>query len=331
MSRYGQIADEGATFFDPEGKRTGLIWFSEAEIRDGQNHIAGRRLFAVYQGIGNGTQGLSFVSPAILWDLKPLNEKEHTQITEPEEAVADTDTIISFIIRDGVEKYRGELLERRQRDAEIKRKYGIRSLDSMILDSDAKISDYETRRMKGETIPEATIQNEVRRKEDLERKRERLTKEVEAEIHLYPTEPKIIGAVRVLPRKTTDDMVADEEVEQIGMKVTMEYEKKSGRIPKDIHLENLGYDIRSTDQAGNYRYIEVKARAKEGAIALTPNEWLMAQRLKEEYWLYAIMNAAKRPEIYLIQNPAMHLKPKKEISIVRYIVKDWKDKSERAK
>ncbi|MGQ9571425.1 MAG: DUF3883 domain-containing protein, partial [Thermodesulfovibrionales bacterium] len=67
---------------------------------------------------------------------------------------------------------------------------------------------------------------------------------------------------------------------------------------------------------------------REGSIALTPNEWLMAQRLKDEYWLYIVTNASTNPELYLIQNPASKLSPDKEIDIVRYIVKDWKDKAE---
>ena len=40
---------------------------------------------------------------------------------------------------------------------------------------------------------------------------------------------------------------------------------------------NLGYDIRSEDDQGNVRYIEVKARACTGAITLTANEWFMAR------------------------------------------------------
>jgi hypothetical protein len=138
----------------------------------------------------------------------------------------------------------------------------------MVLDSEAKISDYETRRMKGENIPEATIQNEIRKKEDLDRKRQSLIKEIEAEIHLYPTEPKIIGAVRVLPGKAPKEMIPDEDIERIGMDFTLRYEETQGRKPEDVHLENLGYDIRSKDQTASFRYIEVKARAKEGAIAL---------------------------------------------------------------
>ncbi|WP_176233468.1 helicase-related protein [Candidatus Hakubella thermalkaliphila] len=326
LSRYDRIAGEGATFLDPAGKKDGIIWFFEGKIKDGKNITAGKRLFAVYQEISE--QALSFVNPAILWDFKPLN-KEQSQASELSR-LTDADTIKSFVVTQGLGNYKKELLERRQRDAGIKKKYGIRSLESMILDSDAKISDYETRRMKGENIPEATIQNEVRRREDLERKKQRLLKEIEAEVHLYATEPTIIGAVRVLPGKMQGEMIADEEIEQVGMEVALEYEKRQGREPEDVHLENLGYDIRSRDEMENYRYIEVKARAREGAVALTPNEWLMAKRLKEEYWLYVIVNTATHPELYVIQNPATHLKPEEEVSIVRYIVKDWKNKSERA-
>jgi hypothetical protein len=382
LARFDSVAEEGATFIDTEGKRDGILWFFQAEIKDGKNEIVGKRLFTVYQECKNtensrqytgevGDKSLysescmlySFVNPAILWDLKPLkskdteNSRQNTEGGEshslyPESCILysdlDMNTIISFVISNGLENYKKELLERRLRDAEIKRKYGIRSLESMILDSDAKISDYETRRVKGENIPEATIQNEVRKKEDLERKKQRLLKEIDAEVHLYPTEPKIIGGVRIIPGKVRGEMIADdlsalmaqaEEIEQIGMDVTMEYERRKGRIPEDVHLENLGYDIRSKDlpasagQAGEikYRYIEVKARAREGAVALTPNEWLMAQRLKEEYWLYVVINAASNPELYVIENPALQLKPEEEISIVRYVVKNWKDKAEAVK
>ena len=56
----------------------------------------------------------------------------------------------------------------------------------------------------------------------------------------------------------------------------------------------------------------------------------MAQRLRNEYWLYMVVNASTQPELFIIQNPAEHLKPDEEISIVRYIIKDWKNKSEKA-
>jgi hypothetical protein len=171
----------------------------------------------------------------------------------------------------------------------------------------------------------------MRKKEDLDDKKKRLQKEIEAEISLYPTDPRILGAVRVIPANFHTDMVSDKEIEQIGMNFVMEYEVKHGRTPEDVSLQNLGYDIRSFDDKGSYRYIEVKARAREGAVALTQNEWLMAQRLKEEYWLYVVVNTATDPELYLVQNPAAKLVPDKEMDIVRYVVKDWKKEAEVAK
>jgi SNF2 family DNA or RNA helicase len=323
LTQFAQSAEIGATFIDPEGKRNGIIWFVEAEIKDGKNETAGKRIFAVYQDLNNN---LSFVNPAILWDLKPETEPKNI----PEISI-DKDMIISFVIKEGLENYKKEILERRLRDANIKRKYGIRSLESMILESEAKISDYETRKLKGENIPEPIIQNEIHKKEDLTRKKERLQKEISAETHLYPTEPKMLSAVRVIPSPATTDMVSDAEIEKIGMYIAMEYERNNHRYPEDVSQLNLGYDIRSHDEKGNYRYIEVKTRAKEGAITLTSNEWLMAQRLKDEYWLYIIVNAVDKPELYLIQNPSAKLEPDKEIDIVRYIVKNWKEKAEMAK
>jgi SNF2 family DNA or RNA helicase len=74
--------------------------------------------------------------------------------------------------------------------------------------------------------------------------------------------------------------------------------------PADVSKDNLGYDIRSTDDNGGVRYIEVKGRAGTGAIILTPNEWMMAHRLRNEYWLYVVENAVREPRLYMVQNPA---------------------------
>lgn len=354
INQFSQSALDGALFIDPEGKRNGVIWFLDTEIKDGNNSVAGKKLFAVYQNINSLEQPENFVllNPAVLWDLKPLSAKksssqekpkqfEHSNLTTEDSVKTETssdyelgadsldkDAVISFIINNGVESYKKELFERRQRDAKIKEKYGIRSLESMISKSDEKISDYETRRIKGENIPDVTIQNEVRKKEDSCSKKERLKKEIVAESHLFLTDPKILCLVRVIPDEITAKMVSDKEIEKIGMKYALNYELRNGRTPEDVSSQNLGFDIRSNDVSGNYRYIEVKARAKEGDIVLTPNEWFKAQRLKEEYWLYIVINAASNPELYCIQNPAAKFKPEQEIDIVRYVVKNWKEKAE---
>ena len=77
------------------------------------------------------------------------------------------------------------------------------------------------------------------------------------------------------------------------------------------------------------RYIEVKGRAGVGDVALTPNEWIKAQRFGDQYWLYVVVNCKSHPELHLIRNPASKLTPREEVSVVRFVVgmSDWKQAS----
>ncbi|MCD6161274.1 MAG: DUF3883 domain-containing protein [candidate division Zixibacteria bacterium] len=40
----------------------------------------------------------------------------------------------------------------------------------------------------------------------------------------------------------------------------MEYEIKQGRKPEDVSAQNLGFDVRSSGDNDEVRYIEVKGR-----------------------------------------------------------------------
>ena len=71
------------------------------------------------------------------------------------------------------------------------------------------------------------------------------------------------------------------------------------------------------------KYKEFALEAEKGALFFDPE----GKRLGDEYWLYVVTNAASSPELYLIQNPAKHLKPDEEIDIVQYIVRNWKEKA----
>ena len=114
-------------------------------------------------------------------------------------------------------------------------------------------------------------------------------------------------------------MVSDEDMEKIGMDVTMQYERQQGWTPEDVSKENLGFDVRSTSPDGHKRYIEVKARAEMGAVALTQNEWFKAKRFQDEFYLYAVLNASKAPVLYRVENPAALLMPEEQVE-VRYLV-----------
>ncbi|MCL6641348.1 MAG: DEAD/DEAH box helicase, partial [Candidatus Rokubacteria bacterium] len=167
----------GSLFTDPDGRRDGLLWFLQVELRDGTNAIAGQRLVCVYQS-ASAPADLRLVPPAILWDLVPGFGVRGSEFASPapnsEFPIPDPGPVLAFAVDAALEPYRQELFAERQRQAAVKRKYGLRSLQQLLLESEAKLIDYATRRAKGEDIPEPTIQHEERVKEELLAKRRRL-------------------------------------------------------------------------------------------------------------------------------------------------------------
>ncbi|MFN3870770.1 MAG: helicase-related protein, partial [Aquificaceae bacterium] len=291
--KYLEALRKGAVFEDPSGKYEGIIWFFEGEIRDGKGHTAGKRLFAVYD---NGKE-LKEINPNILWDLKPVDEK-----VKESPSIRDIKEVENYIIK-LLNKYRQELLQERERQAQVKQKYGIKSLEYLIADLDHEI--IKLGEDKGKSNVGAIIKLKDERRRRYIAALNELKKEIELEKGLSLSPLVFLGAILVKP-SLSSHMVSDEEIERIGMEVAMTYERSQGREPEDVSEENLGYDIRSKGR-GEIRYIEVKARKDDGDIALTPNELLKAKRFKKEYWLYVVANAITNPTLYIINNPAENL------------------------
>ena len=109
------------------------------------------------------------------------------------------------------------------------------------------------------------------------------------------------------------------EVEHAGMKHARRHEEEEGCTVEDVSAENCGYDLRSTTPDGEIRCIEVKARDNHASVVLTSNEWSVAKQLKDNYFLYVVLNARTEPEFYIIQNPADVVRTEERID-VRYQV-----------
>ena len=170
-------------------------------------------------------------------------------------------------------------------------------------------------------IWELAEEEKEERKNEYEKALIVLKDEIQKEKSLTMSMPRFIGIIRVIPSDRIEKaMQRDDEIERIGMEVAMEYERRNGRVPEDVADENLGFDIRSIDASGKLRYIEVKARAETGAVALTQPEWFKALRFKDDYYLYAVMNAGGNPRLYFIQNPSETLEHEEKVEVVRFIV-----------
>jgi len=316
IRNYQLEAKRGAVFKDPSGKLNGYIWFYIGEIKDAKGEIAGRKIFALYDD-GNSVRE---INPTIIWDLSP--EKSN-----PSEYIVEENKLIGRAIN-AVEKYKEEIAQERKRQAEIKRKYGLKSLNYFIDKLNEELAELYDRLDKGEKV-DLPIRNKKELLEKYKNAREDLEKEIEQEQNLSMTKPELLTVIKVVPMK--DAMVENEEIEKIGMEIAMRYERECGRTPEDVSKENLGYDIRSKDEkTGEVRYIEVKARAEEGDVALTQNEWFKAKNFKDQYYLYIVSNIKTNPVLTIIKNPAINLLPLEEIGVVRYIIplEEWKNKSE---
>jgi hypothetical protein len=57
-------------------------------------------------------------------------------------------------------------------------------------------------------------------------------------------------------------------------------------------------------------FIEVKGRAGVGVVALSENEYRTAQRLKADYWLYAVFNCGGRAELHPVWRPRGECHPR---------------------
>ncbi len=317
---YVPKIQKGAVFQDPSGKYHGVIWFFEGEVCDGKGDIAGKRILALYD---DGKE-LREINPTIILDLIPCDTP---QIVSPPLNREKAELLINHAI----EKYKQELLQERIKQSEIKRKYGVKSLEHLIQDLDCDIHEL-MKKENEESIIRLHIENKEKQKKSYEEQKAKLEKEIEQEKQLSYTPPKFLTAIYVQPTPSTES-VSNEEIEKIGMQIAMQYEKEHGREPEDVSKENLGYDIRSVskDNDKEVRYIEVKAKSQEGHIELTPNEWLKAKRFKTQYWLYIVINAHTQPTLYLINNPAETLTPEEKIEVVRFLIplSEWKNKGVR--
>ena len=293
----------GAEFIDHSGHLDGNIIFYEGEIKDGLSNIAGKRLFSYY--IDSKTELIEYIEPSILWDL----EESPTFSGSVDIDSLKTKTQPQIIKK--LRIYQDELQTERNRQAEIKKKYGVESLSKLINDLDRDLDDLKQRKREGENVDLAIRNKEERQKQYIDNKKD-LEHYIQREKNLTISAPSFLGIIKVSsPEILRDELKKDLAIEKNAMQVVMDYEMNHGRKPEDVSKDiGIGYDIRSIDNKGNFRYIEVKGRKGKGVVALTKNEWFKAKHLGSDYCLYVIWNAEMYPNVdgpKIIADPANNL------------------------
>jgi len=102
-------------------------------------------------------------------------------------------------------------------------------------------------------------------------------------------------------------------IEELARDAVCVYEKQRGRLAEQMSQTQPGYDVRSVDESGEIRYIEVKGISgewNERGITLSSYQFSQAKMHKDQYWLYVVEDVAsqnKEIAIYPIQNPAQRV------------------------
>ncbi len=252
---------------------------------------------------------------------------------ELRQSATDEDRTIEWSLEEVTPGYFGEITDRRTRELAIKEKYVRKSLQFLISESAKKITKYDNqlRQIRDRGRPETAVPSGQPCPGGANAApnfrcgcRDRLL-EIEQERHLSEKPPEVMGVAVILPPPpelvaSVEGMQSDPEIERIAVEVAKQYEIGQGRKPISVEEENCGWDLTSLAAGQVSRYIEVKGRASEGGVALTPNEWIKAQRFGKDYWLYVVVNCKTKPELHVIQDPASKLRATEEVSVVRYLV-----------
>ena len=305
----------GACFHSLEHQSPARLDFYRARVVDGLGRVIHERLFTVELADGGAPR---LRQPDILGNLSPAATPEGlppaAALPEPT-AWLNGHALTPFI--DEVRIERTAEIERIAEHVELSLTEVLQRIDQEIgraaEDVEKQMTGAEGRLAQAEARHDEAMARRERRRRELSQQRALTLQGVER-----------LASVLVLPHPEGDSpdvrrLRPNAETEMTAMRVVMEYEAAQGRRVRDVHDQNLGYDVTSLDvEAGEVRLIEVKGLAAEtGTILLTPNERRLAEDRPDCYWLYVVTHCADEPQLQEpIKDPAQF--PWHEVSKVQH-------------
>ena len=321
IRRFKRDVERGGVFRDLSGRLDGYIGFYIGEVENGLGKVVGRKVFGIY--VPKGGEGFEEVDLDIFWNLLPVEVGGNVGLRG-----YYSERLLSSAI-EVMGEYRENIYK------EIKKIVEMKEYIKEHLEDEYNNLFEEYIKLSRKKVDKEVLQEKNNKLIEYEDSLKRFEKEIEKEKNLV-IKLENITVIRVVPDENIeevvleDDMSEDRRIEEIGMKVAMEFERWEGRKPVDVSRDNLGYDIYSEGD-GEVRYIEVKGRAKEGDVALTYNEWLKAKELGDRYYLYIVSNAVADPVLNIIRDPANKVEPVEKVEInTKMIVplEEWRKKRE---
>jgi len=289
----------GAAFFDIQREKPARLDLFAASVKDGRGLTLNRRLFAVESG-DDGAMAIR--EPVILLDLTPASGGIPLPAADSFPGQTQVET---HLLENALQPFLAQVSAGRAGEVDRIRRHVELSLTTLIDRQQQQIAEFWEREEGGMA---GNIAQAEARLDELNQRLERRLKELERERQFSLGDLTHLGRAWLLPHPEREQfraMVSDPEIEWIAMEVAMAHEREQGWAPEDVSAQNRGFDVLSRHPAtGGTRFIEVKGRAEEGSIVLTPNEHATARRLGQDYWLYVVFNCATEPTLIRISDPA---------------------------
>jgi hypothetical protein len=257
---------------------------------------------------------MSVRQPTIFLDFVPAPAS-----TKPPDGngLPNREEVEQVLIQQAFQPFLDEIRSQRAKEIETISRHVEISLNELIHRQNLKMAELLNGQQSGDPSPllAANIKTAEDRLDELNGRLDRRRQELEQERHCYISDIHHHGRAWVLPHPERTSpkiipLVRDDQIEQIAVQAVIAKEEAKGWQVVSVEKENRGFDLISRkphpenpQTAIEVRFIEVKGRATVGEIALTANEYKTAERLKTDYWLYAVFNCSSKPEIYSIKNP----------------------------
>ena len=328
---------KGTILVSPEDKNPYFAFFVKNQIQDnrptrsGEPNIANELLTLICQ---DETGVFEQTSPAKLLDLCP--PVEFAKDIVPPEPARETE-VVEWAYDNQTEPLLAATEKTVKEDTESRREYLQTAFTQIILDIQGEINELQNKILftDDEKVQQKLIAKESRYEALKIRKRDRMA-QMDNMIELFPVEPEVLGCAYVVPLNQVEyhqnyGMSRDDDVEAIAMKVAMDYEISHGRQTTDVSKDNVGYDVKSIDEAGSKRYIEVKGRAGTDGVMLSENEMNRLAQLGTRSWLYIVTECHGRsPVLNIINDPVRKLVFEQKTKGVQFYLplEEWQAKKE---
>jgi superfamily II DNA or RNA helicase len=311
---WNRVQDDlikGSIFFDINRSSPARLDVFGAAIRDGRGNVLHRRLFVV-QAEMDGQ--LSVRQPTLFLDLAVTGDGSQAPGNP---ALPELPAVENVLIEQALNPFLQEIASQREHEIATIAKHVEISLNALIDRQNLHMAELLEQQQKGDVSPllAANIKSTEDRLDELNSRLERRRVELKQESHCTISDIRHHGRAWVLPHPERNSpgivvMVRDDEIERLAIRTVTAYEEARGWNVETVERENRGFDLISRrshpedpQTAMEVRFIEVKGRSSVGEVALSTNEYKTAERLRQDYWLYAVFNCGSKPEIHIVQDP----------------------------